>query len=397
MDNFSADQQEKLSLLLSKVQKETSDEEFIYGVTSRASRGIFKRVDDFLIDHSHVPSKEKAYFFELLATMIRAGIPINKALKILTKRTDHPRLRRITATLSYELEHGRPLSQALERFSDVFSETECSVIRSAEAVGNLDLTLKKIADSLDRQNEVIMRLKAALIYPVIVIGALIIGAIVMLVAVVPRIQEIFSQSSLALPLPTRVLLSLSLFLTNSWWILLIIAIFAVVGFHMYVNSEEGRFSWDFRKLRIPVAGKLLRKMFIMRFTDTLGLLLESGLPINKALEFVASAIGNEVYRLKTYEALGEIQEGKKLSTALATAPFLFPESVTNMLAVGEHAASLGDISINIGAHYQREIDYSLKNMTAVLGPALILVIGVMVVFFALAVLSPIFSLTQGIQ
>lgn len=381
--------------MLAKVQKEKSSGGFIYGVTNRTERSLLQRINDFLIDHSKVPAKEKAYFFELLATMIKAGIPLNSALKILVSKTSNPRMRRIIATLSYELEHGRPLSAALARFPDVFEETERGVIKSAEAIGSLENMLLKIAGNLNRRSELFMKFKGALIYPLAVLVALIIGAAAMLIFVVPRIQGIFAESSLQLPLSTRILLNGSVFLTNAWWLLAILIIFAVIAFHVYVNSDEGRFSWDFKKLRIPFIGPILRKIYVLRFTDTFGILIESGLPINIALEFTASAIGNEVYRVKTYEALGHVQEGKKLSEALKDAPFLFPETITNMIAVGERAASIGDISQKIGSHFEREIDYTLKNMATVAGPVFILVIGVSVAFFALAVLSPIFSLTQS--
>lgn len=387
---------QKLDELLSKVQGETAREEFIYGITNRAKRSFFQKASDFLIDKSRVPLKEKAYFFELLGTMIRAGIPLNRALKILTARTEHARLRRIIATLSYELEHGYSLSQTLEKFPDVFLETERGVIKSAETIGHLEHALFKIADSLNRQNDIIARLRGALIYPIAVLVSLVVGAVIMLTFVAPRMKEIFAQNSLKLPLPTQILLTSGEFLGENWWLVLIIFIAAGIAFHIYTHSEEGHFAWDFKKLRLPFIGSILRKIYIMRFVDTLGLLVESGLPINTALKFTADAIGNEVYRVKTYDALAAVSEGRKLSSALNEAPFLFPETVTNMIAVGEHAASLGDISQKIGGHFEKEIDYTLKNMTTVLGPALILLIGMTVAFFALAVLTPIFSLTQNI-
>lgn len=388
--------QKKLDELLAKVQTESEREEFIYGITNRSKRGLVQRINDFFIDNGRVSVRQKAYFFELLGTMVHAGIPLNRALKILTSKTENLRLRRITATLSYELEHGYSLSAAMDKFADVFSEAERGIIHSAEAVGNLEHVLFKISDSLTRQNDITMRLKSALIYPAAVMVSLIIGAIIMLVFVTPRMKEIFTANAIELPWTTQILLNASMFLSTKWWLILILFIFAAIAFHVYKNSEEGHFAWDFKKLRLPLIGTILRKIYIMRFVDTLGLLVESGLPINTSLQFVANAIGNEIYRVKTFEALGAVQEGQKLSVSLSKTPFLFPETVTNMIAVGEHAASLGEISQKIGAHFEKEIDYTLKNMTTVLGPVLILFIGLSVAFFALAVLSPIFSLTQNI-
>ena len=387
----------QLDALLSKVQKEVARDEFVYGVTNRAKRSFIDRINDFLIDHSAVPVSEKAYFFELLGTMLHSGIPLSRALKILTGKTENQHLRRIIATISNEIEHGRTLSQALDRFPEVFDESERGVVRSSEAAGTMEPILFKVAANLERRNDLGARLTGAMIYPIAVLVALFIGISVMVVFVVPQLEGIFKQSSITLPLPTRILLGASVILSQSWWLIAIVALFIIAAFHIYTNSEEGRFSWDFRKLHIPFVGSIIRKIIVLRFIDTLGILIESGLPINQVLEYVAGAVGNEVYRIKTYEALSDIQEGKKLSSSLAKAPFLFPETVTNMVAVGEQTASLGELAQKIGSHYEREIDYTLKNLTTVLGPLLIVVIGGTVAFFALAVLSPIFSLTQAVQ
>lgn len=389
--------QQRLDELLSAVQEHVENEVFIYGVTSRLGRTFPQKINDFLIDHSRIPVRDKAYFFDLMGIMLQAGIAINKALKILITKTENPRLKRIVATLSYELEHGKPLSSAMDRFPDVFDGTERGVIRSAETIGNLENILFKLAAGLEKRSELYMRLRAALIYPCAVMIALLAGVTVILVFVVPKLKELFAEGSIGLPLTTKILIAASLFLSQAWWFLLIVIILAVIAFNVYLNSDEGRFAWDFRKLKLPIAGRILRKMYVLRFTEMLGLLVESGLPINKSLEFTASSIGNEVYRLKTYEALASVQEGQKLSASLSNAPFLFPDSVANMIAVGEQSASMGDLCQKIGAQIEKEIDYTLKNATSVLGPLLILVIGAGVAFFALAVLSPVFTLTQNVQ
>ncbi|PJC36637.1 hypothetical protein CO046_04445 [Candidatus Peregrinibacteria bacterium CG_4_9_14_0_2_um_filter_53_11] len=387
---------DELQKLLGKVQEAAVDEVFIYGVTSRTGRTLRQRIDDFLIDRSSVPIAEKAYFFQLLATMIHAGIPLLRSLKILLVKTENRRLKRIIATLGHDIEHGASFSDALNRFPEIFSDSQRGVLRSAEATGSLEQTLYKIADNLERQQGLQSKLTAALLYPVTVFIALIVSVGIILTFVVPRMQELFNENTIEMPPITRFFLTISLWLTTNWWLFLILTIFAVIGFHFYVSSPEGRFSWDFHKLRIPFVGKLLRTIYVLRFVESLGLLIESGLPINRALEYVSQSIGNEVYKVKTYEALANVQTGSPLSATLATAPFLFPETVTNMLAVAEQSASLGDISIKVGRHYQHEVDDTLKRMTTLLGPILILVIGSAVAFFAIAILSPIFSLTTSI-
>lgn len=390
-------QTQKLAELLSKVQTEAKQDEFIYGVTDRAHRTFIDKANDFLIDRSNVPLKERGYFFELLATMIRAGISLVQSVKILRTKTQNRRLKRVIATVAYELEHGKQFSQTLERFPDVFGDSERGIIRSAEATGNLESALFKISGNIERQDGLRSRLVGAMIYPIAVLIALVASIGVIMGLVVPRMQQLFAENSVAQPTLTKIFIGASVWFTQYWWLLFILFIFAVIGFHVYTHSDEGRFSWDFHKLRIPIVGKLLRSVYVLRFVDSLGLLVESGLPINKALEYVANTVGNEVYRHKTYEALASVQSGEPLSLTLLRAPFLFPETVSNMMAVAEQSATIGEISVKIGQHYQREIDNTLKQLTTVLGPLMILVIGLAVAFFAIAILSPIFSLAQTVQ
>lgn len=391
------DIQKKIKTLeekLSQLQTQDEQDEFIYGVTNRAGRSPREKIKDFFIDHSTVSRKEKAYFFELAATMLRAGIAIQRAMILLQSKTESQRLRRIIATIRYDLEHGRSFAQTLDRFPDIFDESQRGIIRSAEAVGNLEHVLFKIAANLIRHDALVSRLQSALMYPVAVMIALAVSVSVILTVVVPRMQSIFSGNDLTLPLATRILLGVSLWFLQYFWILGVVALFAVIGFHIYMSSDEGRFSWDFHKLTWPLFGRLARKVLVLRFVENLGLLLESGLPINTTLEYVARSMGNEVYRLKTFDALGAVVSGQSLSSSLAASPFLFPATVVNMLAIGEKSASVGEVSLKIGEYYQREIDATLSNMTTILGPLLVLVIGAAVAFFALAILSPIFSLTQ---
>lgn len=387
---------DKLNLLLKQVQNDTVAETFIYGVTVRSSRSLTDKINDYLIDHSSISLREKSYFFELLSTMIKSGISLVKSLAILETKTDHKRMKRIIATIKYDVEHGKAFSQSLEVFSDVFNESICGVVRSAEATGSLDHALAKIATNLSSQDELRSQILGALVYPMAVMAALLISMGVIVTFVIPKLKSMFEENNLQMPPTTRFFLNAGEWVSNHWWLLAILALFVIAAFHAYTHSDEGRFSWHFQKLRFPFTGKLLRSIYVLRFVDTLGLLIESGLPINKALEFVANSLGNEVYKVKTYEALANVQSGEPLSKTLIASPFLFPETVSNMIAVAEQSANIGEISLKVGAHYQHEINNTLKNMTTLLGPLVILVIGAAVAFFAIAVLSPIFSLTSSI-
>lgn len=388
---------EKLNTLLAQVQDTAEQESFIYGVTSRGQRTLWQKINDYFIDQSRISIREKCYFFELLSTMIKAGIPVIKALGILESKSTSQRMKRIIATMRYDVEHGKSLSLSLENFPDVFDESIRGIISSAEATGTLDHATAKLADTLSSQDDLRSKLLGALVYPITVLGALVICIGVIIVFVIPKLNDLFTENNLEMPPLTKFFITTSTWLGANWWALVIVAIFAVIAFKSYTTSNEGRFSWHFQKLRFPFIGKLLRSVYVLRFVETLGLLIESGLPINKALEYVANSYSNEVYKLKTYEALALVQAGQPLSKALMGAPFLFPETVANMIAIAEQSANLGEISVKVGAQYQREIDNTLKNLTTLLGPIVILIIGAAVALFAIAVLSPIFSLTSSIS
>ncbi|MCC6643540.1 type II secretion system F family protein [Candidatus Peregrinibacteria bacterium] len=388
----------KLERLLGKgVQVKDPRREVIYGLYDNSNLGISTRLDDFLIDHSRVTLQEKAYFFHLLAVMIDAGIPVMNALTILASKTDSVRFARILNTVSYNLKQGNTLSNSMARFPDVFGEMELGVIRSGEAAGNLDKMLFKLSAEIDKSNELQIKLVTASIYPAAVLAVLILAGAGMMIFVIPSLIGLLKEGGLKeadFPIMTKILIGLSGFVVNYWWAIIIAFLVLYFLFKIWVESENGRYTWDIYKLKMPIIGELLRKVYVLRFISTLGILIESGLPVIKALEIVAQSLTSQMYSLKTWEVIAKVKNGEKISGALMDSPFLFPETVTQMLAVGEQTASVGKISQKIGEHYDREIDHSLKRLMSLFEPIMIVMVGVTVALLALAVLTPIFKLTS---
>ena len=226
---------------------------------------------------------------------------------------------------------------------------------------------------------------------------LVLVASAMLIWVVPSLVNLLTESGMQekdFPLATQVLLHLSRFLTGYWWAVIIGVFFAVMFFRVYISSDNGKFHWDYFKLRFPVIGSLLRRVIVLRFIGNLGILIESGLPVVQALTILASSTSNELYRLKMWQVIARVQQGEKISTSLSDSSFLFPETVTQMLAVGEQSAMIGPISEKIAEHYDREVDNALKRLTSLLEPIMIVFVGLTVAVLALAVLMPIFNLGQ---
>ncbi len=386
----------KLDELLGRSNDVKKRQTVIYGLYDNAGAGFFTRINDFLIDHSRVPLQEKAYFFHLLAVMLDAGIPVAKSMEILASRTKNERFKRILDTIGYNLKQGVSLSKAMSRFPDVFGEMEIGVITSGEAAGNMETMLFKLSAELDKSNELRIKLITASIYPMLVLLVLIVAGIGMLTFVIPSLIDLLSQGGLPeseFPLATRLLIMGSDFVTSFWWLIATVVAAGYFMFNFWVHTDEGRYAWDVFKLRLPVIGPLLRKVYVLRFVSTLGILLESGLPVVRALEIVAISVSSDTYSLKAWEVLNRVKVGQKISESLMDTPFLFSDTITQMLAVGEQTASMSTISQKVAEHYDTEIDHALKRLTSLFEPLMIIIVGVTVAFLALAILLPVFKLS----
>ncbi len=388
-----------MSSLLQKLGKikQQKGPDIIYGVYDAANQPMMVRLNDFLIDHSKVPLQEKAYFFQLLAVMVDAGIPVIQAVRMLARRTESERFRRVLNTVAHTVVQGKTLSVSMARFPDVFSEVEIGVVKAGEAAGHLDKMLARLAVQLAKTHELQTKLVTASVYPVVVLTVLVLAASGMLIWVIPSLLKLLTEGGLGegeLPLATRILVTLSFVMSNYWWAVLLGAVLLFLALRYAITTENGKYQWDLFKLRIPVVGLLLRKVLILRFVSLLGILIEAGLPVVQALTIVATSMSNEIYRLKVFEVIAKVQQGQKISDSLSDTPFLFPETVIQMMSVGEQSASIGFIAQKVGNQYDMEIDYSLKRVMSLIEPLLIVFVGFTVALLALAILTPIFRLTQ---
>lgn len=387
--------------LLKKLKKfkAVAPDEVVYGIYNNSNRSLSVKLNDFLIDHGSISLKDKSYFFHMLAVMVDAGIPVVKAVSSLAKRTENQRFRRVLNTIAYNCEGGANLSDAMIRFEDVFDEAEIGIVRSGEATGRLHLMLFKLSEQLDKRHELSMKLWGAAVYPIAVLAVLVIVAVGMLVWVFPTLLNLLQQGGIAnesLPWATRFLIFLQSAVVNFWWLILLV-VFGIYGlFTMYKHSDYGSVNWDYRKLRLPVVGGLLRKLYVQRFIGMMGILIESGLPVMKALSIAGNSVTNKIYKLKVQEVINNVRVGGKISAGLEDSEFLFPPEVVQMINVGEESASLSSISVKIADQYQREIDNSLKRMSSIFEPAMILFVGLFVALLALAIMAPIFNLSSVI-
>ncbi len=372
-------------------------QEIVYGVYDNRSSAWHVRLNDAFTDSRKVPLKEKAYFFELLSVMIDAGIPMLSALEVLREKTQSERFKRIINTLMYNIEHGETLSGAISKFPMVFSDTEVGMLRSGELTGSLHQSLQKLSDAITRTLELQLKIRQAVMYPATILITLAIAFVVIIAVVVPPLKGLFESVSAPLPSSLALLITLNDFVAGNWWWLIVVVGLGFYIFRSYIKTDQGKLWKDGMLLKIPAIGDLLKKMILVKFARSLATLLDSGLPLTKTIKTVAMSVGNEVYRLALDGVLFKVQGGKKISEALDETDGLFTRDLTAIISVGEQTATISTSSLKVANQYEREIDHSLKNMTSIIEPVAILVVGVAVGWFAFLVLGSIFSISENIS
>jgi len=327
-----------------------------------------------------------------LATLIGAGLPIDEALGALSEQAENERQRGMTVALRSRVMEGASLAQAMAEFQEIFRAT----VGAGEQSGRLDTVLEKLADYAEARDALRQKILAALAYPLLL--SLVAAAVVtgLLTWVVPQIVGVFKNLHQTLPLATRALMGLSAFLRSWGWLILLLLIGAGIAARIALRSESVRYRWHAFVLRVPLVGRLTRAANTARATRTLALLSESAVPLLEALGIAAQVVPNLPMREAMRRAAFKVREGTAFSRALGESG-QFPPVALRLIASGERSGELSRMLGEAAAHQQRELDRWLGALTAVLGPAVILLVGAMVLFIVLAILLPIFNLNQMVK
>ena len=331
-----------------------------------------------------------------LATLIGAGLPIDEALGALSEQAENERQRGMTVALRSRVMEGASLAQAMGEFPESFPEIFRATVGAGEQSGRLDTVLEKLADYAEARDALRQKILAALAYPLLL--SLVAAAVVagLLTWVVPQIVGVFQNLHQTLPLATRALMALSAFLRAWGWVLLLLLIIAIVAARIALRSEPLRYRWHEFLLRVPLIGRLTRAANTARATRTLALLSESAVPLLDALGIAAQVVPNLPMREAMRRAAFKVREGTAFSRALGESG-QFPPVALRLIASGERSGELSRMLGEAASQQQRELDRWLGALTAVLGPAVILLVGAMVLFIVLAILLPIFNLNQMVK
>ncbi len=343
-----------------------------------------------------VPHSQLLVFTEQLGHLLQAGMTLDESLGVLEKRLKQPRVQQMTHSLHQALVDGRSFSLALRDFPRVFSPLYVNMVGAGEASGALPQILTRVVQHLMQEKNLRDRVQQALIYPAFLALAGSALIIIFITFMVPQLTNFMSQTGGVLPLPTRILLGTNHLITGYWWFFILLVVAASAGFRAFVRGEEGRLTWDRFRLFIPGYGRIKRHQYYAQFARTLGTLMENGIPLLKALDLVTEIAANKYLEKKLRDVRRAVIDGANLSSALA-AEKLFPELLTDMMAVGEQTGHFGRTMQTIADVYERELDRTVQIISSLIPPVIIVFIAIIVGFVVYSILSAVFEMTHSLQ
>ncbi len=333
-------------------------------------------------------------FTRQFEVLMDATIPYDKALQLIIEQTEDVGFKEILAEVRARVVEGGSLADALQLYPKIFPAMYVSMIRSGESSGNLGTILKRLADYYETQERLRGRLKSAMIYPAFMLVFSLLVVVFMVTYIVPKITQIFASKGTLLPLPTRILMGLSDFMVNSWYLVLTGLIILIFGFSAFLRSEFGKKVLQQLQLKAPLIGPLMQKVLIARFCQTLGTLLGSGVDLKTALEISRHVVVNQLLMDQLNKMIIEVNnKGIPLSAAMGRTGY-FPDYVQHVVAIGEEAARVDELLERVANRMQEEVSRLLEGLTALLQPTMIVLMGGIVGFIALSVLLPMLNMNQ---
>ena len=343
-----------------------------------------------------ISKKDLAIFLRQFATLLESQVPLGEALKTLLLQASTPQVKDLVFELVSDLDSGLPLSKAVEKRSDVFGEFYSQMIKSGEISGRLEEVLTYLADYAEHENDLISKAKAAASYPLFLFGTFIVVGAIITISLAPQMAGIFEEFGKAPPIATKILISIGNFLSK-YGLLLIVAIGGFVWYLInYFRTPEGGRTMGIYLLKIPVLGNIYKQIFISRFCETAGTLIQGGIPTVTAFEVAGGSTGNYIYYSLGKEVAEGIKTGESVSNILKNYFQYFPPLVSQMVAVGENTGRLDELLKKVANYYQKEVNRAFATMLDLIQPILVVIIGIAVGFLVAAVILPIYQLAQSV-
>lgn len=351
-----------------------------------------KKQIQFSVRRKKVKRQDILLFTRYLSTMVAAGLPILQALDIISRDQNNPAMRDFVTTLRHNTASGKTLAESFQQYPQYFDELYCSLIKAGEKSGTLDKILIRIATYLEKSEALRRKVKKAMIYPAAVITVAVVVSLVLLIFVVPQFEGVFHSFGAELPPFTKAVIGLSNVMRQYWWILLSILLPCIFFFKKYAKeNEKVAEQIDKYTLKLAIVGPMLQKSIIARFSRTLAITLEAGMPIIEAMRSMADLMGNRLYVKAIRTICDDIASGNQLNISMA-ATGLFPTMVIQMTSIGEASGSLSDMLNKIADYYEDDVNTIVDNLSGLLEPLIMAVLGVIVGGFVVAMYLPIFKL-----
>lgn len=380
------------------VQEKTKTHPHSSGSTAKKKISLLERIKEISYTSTRLSIKDQTFFVKRLSFLIKAGIPMRESLIMIRGQTNKRGYASILDRVITHVSNGQKLSTSLAKFKNAFGEFTINIIGFGEESGILSENLEYIADELKKRQALRKKIIGASIYPIIVTIATLGIVTFLMVFLFPKILPIFASLNYELPLTTRIVIAISNFISNWGLITLASLIIFIIAFTIILKkSDTVRFYFHKFLLKIPVTGKIVRDYNMANFTRTMGLLLRSGVTMGEALPIAVKTTPNLVYR-KEFKALSTVvNRGAKISTHLIKQKDLFPNLVSSIISVGEHSGNLANSLIYLSEMYEAEIDDFTKNLSSMVEPMLMIIMGILVGFIAISIITPIYGITQHLN
>lgn len=339
-----------------------------------------------------VSVKEKLVFFQQLATLIEARVPITVSLRTIGQQSTNAFFRALLTEMASDIDDGMPFSEVLAKHPDIFDSLSVNMVRAGEVSGTLHKSVTFVADNIEKNYQLSAKIKGALYYPAFVLLVAFVIGFLVVTFILPKITLIIKDMNVPVPWYTSALIWLGDFMNAYWWAVLVVIALSVAGLLYYLKSPEGQKEWEIILLKIPVVGLLAKNVYVTRFAENFSSLLESGIPVVKSLQIVSDVIGNHVYRDVIMKAAEEVRAGGSISTVFLQSPKQMPQIVAQMVRIGEETGTISRVLESVAKFYSQEVNNMTRNLTTLIEPILIVFLGMGVAVLVVGVLLPIYNI-----
>jgi len=354
-----------------------------------------EQINLWLVNLTGIKLEEKLLFFQLLGAMINAGLPILDALGLLTNQTKNPKMKLVIGDMRQKIEEGESLAASMRGNEDVFDEATCSVIEAGEKSGKLNDIMKELVAQYEQLNTLTKKFKSVMTYPLIVIIFMSLLTVIVLIFVVPKLEELFGGSD-NLPVPTRMLINGSDFVLSYWPYLIAGVGASIFGFKRWIKTRSGAKIWNTFMLKIPVFGSIIQHMILTRITRIFGFLIAAGVPVVESLKIASHIAENELYQEKLLLAADDLTKGISIAENLSDDEKLFPTMLVNMMSIGEKTASLDSVMGKAADFYKDELERKIEGLSKMMEPIILSIIAAGAVFMILAIYLPILQMNDQV-